>query len=150
MMKRSSRKFSPWKVRDKVWLEATNLQIPYPFRKLVPKCHGPFEIAQVLPALVYKFPLPFIWKIHDVFHDLSIVKLKHMDLPSSNLQLTWLVLKKSTKWITLFLTKALPGQKLYLTTWKGYPSSEDTWELESNLYHSPTLLQEYKRTCGAT
>ena len=48
----SSRSFSPWKVRDKIWLEATNLQIPYPYRKLVPKRHGPFEIAQVLSPLV--------------------------------------------------------------------------------------------------
>jgi hypothetical protein len=30
MTERSSRKFSPWKVGNKVWLEATNLRIPYP------------------------------------------------------------------------------------------------------------------------
>ena len=68
MTEQSSRKFFPWKVGDKVWLEATNLQIPYPSRKLVPKCHGPFEIAQVLSPLVYKLCLPFTWKIHNVFH----------------------------------------------------------------------------------
>jgi hypothetical protein len=37
MTERSSRRFFPWKVGDKVWLEATNLQIPYPSRKLTPK-----------------------------------------------------------------------------------------------------------------
>ena len=68
MTERFSQSFSPWKVRDKVWLEATNLQIPYSFRKLVPKCHGPFEIAQVLSPLVYQLCLPSTWKIHDVFH----------------------------------------------------------------------------------
>jgi hypothetical protein len=37
MTESSSRKFFPWKVGDKVWLEATNLQILYPSRKLAPK-----------------------------------------------------------------------------------------------------------------
>jgi hypothetical protein len=68
MTERASRKFSPWKVGDKVWLEATNLHIPYPSRKLAPKRHGPFEIAQVLSPLVYRLHLPPTWKIHDVFH----------------------------------------------------------------------------------
>ena len=51
-----------------MWLEATNLWIPYPSRKLVPKCHGPFKIAQVLSPLVYRLHLPSTWKIHNVFH----------------------------------------------------------------------------------
>ena len=46
--------------------------------------------------------------------------------------------------------KGSPGRRLYLTTWKGYPSSENTWESESNLRHTPTVLLEYKRTCGIT
>jgi hypothetical protein len=45
MMERSSRRFTPWKVGDKVWLEATNLRIPYPSRKLAPKRQGPFKIT---------------------------------------------------------------------------------------------------------
>jgi hypothetical protein len=68
MIERSSRSFSPWKVGNKVWLEATNLRIPYPSRKLAPKRHGPFEITQVLSPLVYRLRLPPTWKIHDVFH----------------------------------------------------------------------------------
>ena len=68
MIEQSSRRFSPWKVGDKVWLEATNLWIPYPSRKLAPKRHVPFEIAQVLSPLVYRLHLPSTWKIHNVFH----------------------------------------------------------------------------------
>ena len=68
MTERSSRSFSPWKVGDKVWLEATNLRIPYPSRKLAPKRHGSFEIALVLSPLVYQPRLPSTWKIHNVFH----------------------------------------------------------------------------------
>jgi hypothetical protein len=68
MTERSSRKFSPWKVGDKVWLQATNRRIPYPSRKLAHKRHGPFEIAQVLSPLMYRLHLPPTWNIHGVFH----------------------------------------------------------------------------------
>ena len=37
MKERNTQNFSPWKVGDKVWLEATNLCLNYPSRKLAPK-----------------------------------------------------------------------------------------------------------------
>ena len=37
MKEQSTRNFTPWKVGDKVWLEATNLSLHYPFKKLSPK-----------------------------------------------------------------------------------------------------------------
>ena len=33
----------------------------------------------------------------------------------------------------------------YLTTWKGYPSLENTWEPKSNLQHALLLLKAYKK-----
>jgi hypothetical protein len=54
MTEHSSQKFSPWKVGNKVWLEATNLRLHYPSRKLAPKRVGPFEITQVLSPLTYQ------------------------------------------------------------------------------------------------
>ena len=40
------------------------------------------------------------------------------------------------------------AQRLYLTAWKGYPLSENTWEPKINLHHSPTLLKHYKLEHG--
>ena len=60
--------FSPWKVGDKVWLEATHLRLQYPLQKLAPKQHGPFKIVQVLSPLTYQLRLLSIWKIHNIFH----------------------------------------------------------------------------------
>ena len=68
MKEQNTQNFSPWKVGDKVWLEATNLHLNYPSRKLTPKQQGPFEISQVLSPLTYRLRLPSTWKIHDVFH----------------------------------------------------------------------------------
>ena len=68
MREQNTQNFFPWKVGDKVWLEATNLHLNYPSRKLAPKQQGPFEISQVLSLLTYRLHLPATWKIHDVFH----------------------------------------------------------------------------------
>ena len=68
MKEQNTWNFSPWKVGDKVWLEATNLHLNYPSRKLTPKRQGPFEISQVLSPLTYRLCLPSTWKIHNVFH----------------------------------------------------------------------------------
>ena len=68
MLKHASRKFTPFKEGQKVWLEATNLRIPGASSKLLPKRTGPFVIKEKKSDLVYKLKLPNQWKIHDVFH----------------------------------------------------------------------------------
>ena len=143
MIERSSQKFSPWKVGDKVWLEVTNLHISYPSRKLIPKCHGPFEIAQVLSPLVYKLRLPFTWKIHDVFHATLLSSYRQMEAhgPSFFRPPPDLIdAKEEYKVDHIVSHKGSPGHRLYLTTWKGYPLLENTWEPELNLCHAPTIL----------
>ena len=40
--------------------------------------------------------------------------------------------------------KSPSNQRLFLTAWKGYPLSENTWEPKVNLCHSPILLETYK------
>jgi hypothetical protein len=167
MTERSSRKFSPWKVGDKVWLEATNLHIPYPSRKLAPKRHGPFEIAQVLSPLVYQLCLPPTWKIHDGFHTHLLSSYRQTETLSSYRQTETLSSYRQTETHEPSFLKPLPdiidneeeyevdhivshkgspGRRLYLIAWKGYPSSENTWEPESNLCHTPLVLKNYKNT----
>ena len=36
----------------------------------------------------------------------------------------------------------------YLVKWKGYPSSENTWQTERSLAHAKTILHEYKNRKG--
>ncbi|THG94593.1 hypothetical protein EW145_g8110 [Phellinidium pouzarii] len=64
----TSHKFTPFKLGDKVWLEATHLHFPNRSRKLSPKREGPFTIKQVLSPLNYCLTLPKAWRIHPVFH----------------------------------------------------------------------------------
>jgi hypothetical protein len=146
---RSSRKFSPWKVGDKIWLEATNLRIPYPSRKLVLKRHGPFEIAQVLSPLMYRLRLPPTWKIHDVFHTHLLPSYRQTETHGpSFLKPPPDVIDNEEEYEVDHIVshKGSPGRRLYLTAWKGYPSSENTWEPESNLRHASLILKDYKNT----
>ena len=149
MRERNFKTFSPWKVGNKVWLETTNLRLQYPCRKLSPKRLGPFEITQVLSLLVYRLRLPPTWKIHDVFHAGLLSPFKQMDThgPSFSAPPPTLIRSEEEYEVeTIISHKGSPGRRKYLTAWKGYPSSENTWELESNLRHAPEILGDYKRS----
>ena len=67
-----------------MWLEAMNLHLNYPSRKLAPKRQGLFEIAQVLSPLTYRLCLPFTWKIHDVFHASLLSSYKETEMHGPN------------------------------------------------------------------
>src|SRR5271168_4435660 len=68
MMERITRGFSPFKVKEKVWLESKHLKLCHKSKKLAPKHEGPFKITEVLNALNYQLSLPKNWRIHPVFH----------------------------------------------------------------------------------
>jgi len=57
-----------FKEGDQVWLEASNLKLPYHTPKLAPRCQGPFCISEVISPVAYQLALPLSWGIHDVFH----------------------------------------------------------------------------------
>ena len=53
---------------DHVWLEATNLHLPFLASKLNLKWYGPFKILKTLFPVAYQLELPVIWCIHNMFH----------------------------------------------------------------------------------
>ena len=61
-----------YKKGDKVWLEATNITIKCPMKKLDNKYLGPFEILEKVGKSVYHLKLPSQWKIHDVFNEVLL------------------------------------------------------------------------------
>ena len=148
MTSRMTHHFHPWKVGDKVWLEATHLRLHYPSRKLAPKRQGPFKIVQVLSPLTYTLRLPSTWTIYNIFHT-SLLSSYHSTEPygpTFSSPPPDVINNKEEYEVKAILSHKGPnGQRLYLTTWKGYPLSENTWEPEVNLHHSPILLNTYKQ-----
>ena len=130
-----------------MWLEATHLRLKYPSRKLAPKRHGLFEITRVLSSLTYQLRLPGTWKIHDVFHAslLSSYCSTEMHGPSFLNPPPDVIDNEEEYEVEAILSHKGPkAHRLYLITWKGYSSTKNTWEPESNLRHSASLLKEYK------
>ena len=136
MKEQNTWNFSPWKVGDKVWLEATNLRLSYPSRKLAPKRQGPFEISQVLSPLTYCLRLPSTWKIHDVFHASLLSSYKETEAHGPNFSKPppdLIGTEEEYEVEQIISHRGTTGRRRYLTAWKGYSSSENTWEPESNL-----------------
>jgi hypothetical protein len=53
---------------DLVWLDARNLRLARPSKKLAEKNVGPFRITKVINPVSYRLELPESMKIHNVFH----------------------------------------------------------------------------------
>ena len=149
MKEQNTWNFSPWKVGDKVWLEAMNICLNYLSRKLAPKRQGPFEISQVLSPLTYHLCLPTTWKIHNVFHTTLLSSYKATEAHGPNFSKPppdLIGTKEEYKVEQIVSHHGTSGCHRYLTAWKEYPLSENTWELESNLRHTPEILRTYKWT----
>jgi hypothetical protein len=53
---------------DKVWLDAHNLKVRAPSRKLSPRRYGPYSIKEQVSPVTYHLILPTSLRIHNVFH----------------------------------------------------------------------------------
>lgn len=67
MARRIHSTFTPFDIRQKVWLDTRNLKTNY-HKKMTMKHEGPFEILERLGPVTYQLNLPKTWKIHNVFH----------------------------------------------------------------------------------
>ena len=151
-MERTMNRTKPFKVNDQVWLESKDLKIPYQSRKLAPKQEGPFKIKEVLGPVTYRLILPKQWRIHDVFHACLLTPYKETDLHGNNETRPPpdLVEGNEEYEVEAILSHHLHKncETTYLIKWKGYDSSENSWEPESNLQNAEEELDDYKRCCN--
>ena len=148
MAERTTRNFSPFKEGEKVWLEGKNLKILYATKKLAPKQEGPFAIKEVLTPLSYRLDLPKQWRIHPVFHAALLTPYKETETHGPNFlnPPPNLIEGEKEYEVEAIIAHKKKGRGYYfLVQWKGYPSSENSWEPEGNLTHSRELLNEYKK-----
>ena len=148
MLKHASRKFTPFKEGQKVWLEATNLRIPGVSTKFLPKRTGPFVIKEKLSDLVYKLKLPNQWKIHNTFHASLLTPFIQTEEhgPSFSHPPPDIVEGEEEYEIEAILRHKGKGKrKQYFVRWKGYEDSENMWLQEQELKrNAKDLLDEYR------
>ena len=122
-----SKTFAP---RDEVWLDARNLKIRTPSRKLSPRRYEPFKVLQKISLVTYHIELPQMMKIHNVFHvDLLISHHQTEAYGETYCQPPPELIdgeeKYEIKEIIDQCTDKQRQKKQYLVSWVEYPASEN-------------------------
>ena len=141
-------RFTPFKVNDKVWLEARNLKRNILDPKFTPKREGPFTITKVLSPLSYELKLPTSWKIHPVFHASLLTPYHKNEIHGPNFPAPPPDLidneeEYEIEWILKH--RGPPKNRSYLIRWKGYTAEEDAWLKEAELGNAMQFLYTYKK-----
>src|SRR5712675_2026624 len=138
-----------FKEGDQVWLEASNLKLPYHTPKLAPRRQGPFRISEVISPVAYRLALPLSWGIHDVFH--TSLLLPYQETAAHRPNFTCpppdLIKDKEEYKVEAIVNHRCHGcwrQLQYLIKWKGYPSSDNTWEAAEDV-HADDLVRGYHK-----
>src|SRR5882757_8254340 len=136
-----------YKTGDKVWLEATHLNLPYQTPKLAPKRQGPFNIVNVVSPVAYRLQLLVAWNIHDVFHASLLTPYRETASHGPNFTRPPpdLVQGNEEFEVETIINHRFFGRckvLQYLIKWKGYPSSDNTWEPVDNV-HAPEIVKQY-------
>ncbi|KAI5117424.1 hypothetical protein M0805_007775 [Coniferiporia weirii] len=149
MAQHGSHSFHPFKLNNKVWLEATNLHFPNRSCELAPKWEGPFSIIQVLSLLNYQLNLPPAWKIHPVFHASLLSAYTETDThgpPFTQPPPDQIEGHQEFEIEAIISHKGNGSRRQFLVKCTGYPSSENQWLPETALSHATKILKTYKNT----
>src|SRR5216684_7294049 len=136
-------------VGAQVWLEGTNLHLPYQATKLAPKCYGPFEITKEVSPIAYQLRLPLAWNIHDVFHASLLSPYREMNAhgPNYSRPPPDLIKREEEYEVERIINHRRTGRARtlqYLVKWIGYPEADNTWEPADQI-HAPQLVNAYHR-----
>ena len=145
-----NKRFRPYQKNDQVWIEGTHLKTLYPSAKLAPKRYGPFKVLKQLSPAVYEIKIPHQWKIHNVFHANLITPYKETAMHGPNYSRPPPDLVDGEEEFEveqiIDMKQMGRGRKThYLVKWKGYPTSDNSWEPEKNL-NTDELIAEFKRS----
>ena len=97
--------------------------------------------------VTYQLQLPKQWKIHNVFHACLLTPYKETDehrLNDTNPPPDLIDGEQEYEVEAIIAHRKQGRQMQYLVKWKGYNSSENTWQAENTLLNAGEILAEYK------
>jgi hypothetical protein len=147
MSKHITSDFKPFTLGQPVWLEAKNLRLSYPSKKIAPKCHGSFKVKQVLTPRTYKLDLPKSWKIHPIFHASLLTPYHENEIhrPSESQPPPDAVKDEEQYEIEGIINhRTRDNETQYLIKWKGYSHMENEWLHEELEWHAEELVNKYR------
>jgi len=140
------RRHKPYEVDDQVWLEGTNLKMPYETAKLSPKRYEPFRIAARISNMSYQLNLPPTWKIHPVFHATLLTPYKETEAHGPNfLEPPPDIIEGEPEWEVekILAERRYCNRCQYLIRWKNYSPAHDSWTNENDI-HANELIKQYQ------
>ena len=135
-----------FKVGDKVWLDARNLRIRQPSRKLSHKRLGPYPVIEKLGELNYRLKLLPTVPVHPVFHVSLLTKHNASEIPGRTPPEPPPVTVEGDEEyeVERILDSRLHRRRLqYLVRWKDWGPEHDSWEPAENLTHAPGLVKRF-------
>ena len=151
MIEQVKGKILSFKEGDLVWLDSRNLKTIGQIRKFSPRREGLFKITKILGPVNVKLDLPPRWKIYPVF-DVSLItpycenEIHRLNFTKPPLDL--IDNEEEFEIETIVSHQRKGNQWQFLIKWKGYPTSDNSWEYENNLEHSEETLNTYKDQHG--
>ena len=132
-----------FKINDKVWINSS-LILRNKNKKLKPRKLGPYKIIEKISPVTYKLSLPKSLRIHPIIHVSELEPYYEDHFGRKQPPPPPIIINNEEEFeVEKILDKRTHYGKIqYLIKWKGYPSSEASWEPEENL-NCPKLLKEF-------
>jgi len=133
----------PFAIEERVYLRTDNIHVKQWSKKLNNKSIKPFEVKRNIKELSYELDLLKEMQIHSVFHAFML-QCCNQSIP---LQTTETSVKPDKEYQVenILEKRMISGKTHYLVKWKGYNTSENTWELKENLLNCVRTLQQFER-----
>jgi len=133
----------PFVIEERVYLRTNNIHVKWRSKKLNNKSIELFKIKRNIKELSYKLDLLKEMQIHSVFHA-SMLQCCNQFIP---LQTTETSVEPDEEYQVknILEKRMISGKTHYLIKWKGYNTSENTWELIENLNNCARTLQHFER-----
>ena len=131
---------------DKVWLDARNLKIRQPSRKLSPKRLGPYKVIRRTGDLDYELKLPPSVPVHPVFHVSLISPYKNSPIPGRMpTEPPPIEVEGEEEYEVEHIkdSRIFRRQLQYLVKWKGYDDSHTSWEPARNVANARRLVEAF-------
>ena len=136
---------------NNIWLEAKNIHLNRPSKKLDQKRYGPFKILKAIGQGAFQLELPEGWMIHNVFNKNLLIQCKELQYQGQHMDpapLSDIINKEEEYEVEEIRKHQKKGRETqYLVHWKGYGNKHNQWIAKIGLPHAKEAIEDYQARC---